>query len=65
MDTVLPGADSWLFDDRLVQFSIFTGDGDRADPPKEFGEDHAAVKLCSDAFEAVRERAVDHQKYTV
>ncbi|MGW5245329.1 DUF6879 family protein [Streptomyces sp. NPDC004129] len=42
-----------------------TGDGDWADPPKEFSEDPAVVKLCSDAFEAVWERAVDHEKYTV
>ena len=65
VDIALPGADFWLFDDRLVQFNIFTGDGDWADPPKEFSEDPAVVKLCSDAFEAVWERAVDHEKYTV
>lgn len=65
VDIALPGADFWLFDDRLVQFNIFTGDGDWAVPPKEFSEDPAVVELCSDAFEAVWERAVDHEKYTV
>lgn len=65
VDIALPGADFWLFDDRLVQFNIFTGDGDWASPPKEFSEDPAVVKLCSDAFEAVWERAVGHEKYTV
>jgi hypothetical protein len=65
VDIALPGADFWLFDDRLVQFNIFTGDGDWAEPPKEFSEDPSVVKLCSDAFGAVWERAVDHDKYTV
>ncbi|ULR50935.1 DUF6879 family protein [Streptomyces deccanensis] len=65
VDLALPGADFWLIDDRLVQFNIFTGDGDWADPPKEFSEDPAVVKLCANAFEAVWGRAVDHAKYTV
>ncbi|MBD0712347.1 MULTISPECIES: DUF6879 family protein [unclassified Streptomyces] len=65
VDIALPGADFWLFDDRLVQFNIFTGDGAWADSPKEFSEDPAVVALCGSAFETVWERAVDHEKYSV
>lgn len=64
-DIALPGNDFWLFDDRLVQFNHFTGDGDWADPSKEVTEDPAVAKLCASAFEAVWERAVDHEKFTL
>ena len=65
VDIALPGADFWLFDDRLVQFNIFTGEGDWASPPKEFSDDPSVIGLCASAFEAVWERAVDHEKFTV
>ncbi|GAA2433168.1 hypothetical protein GCM10010433_37260 [Streptomyces pulveraceus] len=65
VDIALPGADFWLFDDRIVQFNIFTGDGDWADQPKEFSEDPDVIALCASAFEAVWDRAVDHEKYSV
>ncbi|CAL9545201.1 DUF6879 family protein [Streptomyces sp. NPDC090994] len=64
LDVALPGADFWLLDGRLIQFNLFTGDGDWADPPKEFSEDPGVVKLCSDAFETVWERGIDHAEYT-
>ncbi|MFB7030828.1 MULTISPECIES: DUF6879 family protein [unclassified Streptomyces] len=58
----LPGNDFWLFDGELVQFNVFDGEGhwvhtDRTD-------DRATAGLCSDAFEAVWERAVPHAEYT-
>ncbi|MFD7449446.1 DUF6879 family protein [Kitasatospora sp. NPDC059827] len=59
----LPGNDFWLFDDRIVRWGHFSGDGDSLGG--EITEDEAAVKLCSDAFEAVWTRAVPHEKYTV
>ncbi|MFI9362069.1 DUF6879 family protein [Kitasatospora sp. NPDC053057] len=31
-DLALPGTDFWLFDSRIVRFSLFTGDGEWADP---------------------------------
>ncbi|AVH93704.1 hypothetical protein C5L38_00205 [Streptomyces sp. WAC00288] len=65
VDIALPGADFWLFDGRIVQFNIFTGDGEWASPPKKFSQDPAVVTLCASAFETVWERAVDHEKYTV
>jgi hypothetical protein len=65
VDIALPGADFWLFDDRIVHFNIFTGDGDWADPDCEITDDPTVVKLCSTAFEAVWERGIPHEKYTV
>ncbi|RPF33419.1 DUF6879 family protein [Streptomyces sp. TLI_185] len=62
-DLALPGNDFWLFDDRIVQFNVFDGDGrwvhtDQTDEP-------AVAQLCSTAFDAVWERAIPHEKYAV
>ncbi|MEU1664579.1 DUF6879 family protein [Streptomyces sparsogenes] len=62
-DLALPGNDFWLYDDRLVRFNHFTGDG--ASLGGEMVDDPAVVKLCSSAFEAVWERATPHQEYQV
>jgi hypothetical protein len=59
----LPGNDFWLFDGKLVRWGHFSGDGDSLGG--ELTEDPAAAKLCADAFEAVWERATDHQDYKV
>ncbi len=59
----LPGNDFWVFDNRLVEFNHFTGDGQSAG--YELSEDPAVVKLCSSAFEAVWERGIAHEKYEV
>jgi transcriptional regulator with XRE-family HTH domain len=55
-DIALPGNDYWLFDDQLVQWNHFTGDGASSGP--EITEDPAAAKLCQDAFAAVWDRAI-------
>ncbi|MGE7436988.1 DUF6879 family protein [Kitasatospora sp. NPDC001175] len=62
-DLALPGNDFWLFDGMIVRFNHFTGDGASGGP--EMCEDPAVAKLCADAFEAVWERAVPHEQYTV
>lgn len=63
-DLALPGNDFWLFDDRLVVFLHFTGDGELSpDGDEERRTDQAVVRLCSTAFEAVWERAVPHAEY--
>jgi hypothetical protein len=62
-DIALPGNDFWLLDDSVVQWNHFTGDGSSAGP--EITEDPAAAALCATAFEAVWERAVPHEDYTV
>ncbi|MEW2574956.1 DUF6879 family protein [Streptomyces syringium] len=64
-DIALPGNDFWLIDGRLTVFHFFTGDGDWADPGFEINGDPAALRLCATAFEAVRERGVPHEKYTL
>jgi len=60
-DLALPGNDFWVFDDRLVRFGHFAGDGTGLG--HEMSHDPAVIKLCAAAFEAVWERAVDHQNY--
>ncbi len=62
-DLALPGNDFWLFDDHTVYWNHFTGDGVSAGG--EVSEDPAAVKLCTEAFEAVWPRAVPHDQYEI
>lgn len=62
-DLSLPGNDFWLFDGRLARVHHFDGDGAVVDD--EFTEDPALIKHLSDAFEAVWERAVPHDRFTV
>ncbi|MEU6324942.1 DUF6879 family protein [Streptomyces sp. NPDC047009] len=62
-DLALPGNDFWLFDDRLIRWGYFSGDG--ALTGHEISEDPAAAKLCAQAFEAVWERAVPHDQYKI
>ena len=60
-DIALPGNDFWVFDDRLVRFGHFAGDGRFLDD--ETTADPDVVKLCASAFEAVWERAIPHEQY--
>ena len=60
-DLCLPGNDFWVFDDRLVRFGHFAGDGEFLE--HELADDPALVRQCSTAFEAVWQRAVPHDKY--
>jgi hypothetical protein len=62
-DIALPGNDFWLIDGRLIHWNHFTGDGAAAEA--EMSEDPAAAKLCAEAFEAVWDRAVSHENYTI
>ena len=62
-DIALPGNDFWLFDDRVVRFGHFTGDGELVG--HEIRTEPAVVKLCADAFEGVWARAIPHEKYSV
>ncbi|MEV0498100.1 DUF6879 family protein [Streptomyces spectabilis] len=59
----LPGNDFWLFDDRIVRWGYFSGDG--ALVGHEISEDPSAAKLCRNAFAAVWERAIPHDKYRI
>jgi hypothetical protein len=60
-DLALPGNDFWVIDDRIVMVHHFSGDGDFV--REEVTSDPAVVKLCTSAFEAVWERAIDHDDY--
>ncbi len=60
-DLCLPGNDFWVFDDQLVRFGYFAGDGEFLE--HELTDNTAVVKLCATAFEAVWERAIPHAGY--
>ncbi|MYT76867.1 hypothetical protein YW3DRAFT_00160 [Streptomyces sp. MnatMP-M77] len=59
----LPGNDFWLFDDALVQFNVFDGEG-RWVETEQTG-DETVAGLCAKAFESVWERAVPHTAYII
>ena len=60
-DLCLPGNDFWLFDDRLIRFHHFSGDGEIVED--ELVSDPAVIRLCAAAFQAVWERAIPHADY--
>ncbi len=60
-DLRLPGNDFWLFDDRLVQFNVFAGDGHWVNT--DFSEDPSVIAICAAAFESVWSRAKDHADF--
>jgi hypothetical protein len=60
-DLCLPGNDFWLFDDRLIRFHHFSGDGDIVED--ELAVDPAVIRMCAAAFEAVWGRAIPHADY--
>ncbi|WP_024756053.1 DUF6879 family protein [Streptomyces exfoliatus] len=59
----LPGNDLWLIDRKKVLFHWFTGDGEWAG--HEVTEDVDTVKMVLAAFDAVWEKAIPHDLYTV
>lgn len=62
-DLALPGNDFWLFDGRLVQFNVFDGVGRWVHTDQT--EEPAVARACASAFEAVWERAIPHEKFSV
>ncbi|UQA95267.1 DUF6879 family protein [Streptomyces halobius] len=62
-DLALPGNDYWLFDDRLARIHHFAGDGSLV--ADEFSTEPAVLKLFAASFEAVWERGIPHEEYTV
>jgi hypothetical protein len=57
----IPGNDFYLFDDRLVVFLIYAGNGLNAD--YQTSVDPADINLCRSAFEAVWKLAIPHRDY--
>jgi hypothetical protein len=64
-DIALPGNDFWLFDNTLVLFNLFAGDGTWPADGTELREEPAVVQLCATAFEAVWQRAIPHREYRI
>ncbi|MEU1125306.1 DUF6879 family protein [Streptomyces sp. NPDC005899] len=62
-DIPLPGNDFWLFDGTLLRVHHFSGEG--AVVEDEITDDPKTVKLCSNAFQEVWERAVPHHLYEI
>ncbi|MDJ1133407.1 DUF6879 family protein [Streptomyces iconiensis] len=62
-DIPFPGNCFWVFDDRVVRFNHFTGEGASAGP--EVRTEPHVVKLCTTAFEEAWGRAVPHENYEV
>jgi hypothetical protein len=60
-DLCLPGNDFWLFDDRLIRFHHFSGDGEIVED--QLCSDPAVIGACAAAFEAVWDRAIPHAEY--
>jgi hypothetical protein len=59
----LPGNPYWVLDDRLVRFTLFSGDGEVLG--HQYSEDRAVVEACGSAFGTVWEHAVPHEDYQV
>ena len=57
----IPGNDFYLFDDRLVVFLIYAGNGLATD--KMTSTDPADIGLCRAAFEAVWTLSIPHRDY--
>jgi hypothetical protein len=62
-DLCLPGNDVWIFDDKVVQFYFFAGDGAFVGDEVIAAPD--VVKLCAGAFAAAWERATDHAEFGI
>jgi hypothetical protein len=61
-DLLIPGNDFWVFDDTLIRFGLFSGDG--AFVGHTLCDDPHVVKNASGAFESVWERAIPHEQFT-
>lgn len=60
-DLCLPGNDFWVFDERLIRFAHFAGNGEFLED--ELDDRPQVVRMCLSAFEAVWERATPHAAY--
>ncbi len=58
---LVPPTDFWVFDERVVLWNHFAGDGSKV--TEEVSEDPALAKLCASSFDSVWERAIPHEEY--
>jgi hypothetical protein len=56
-----PGNDFYLFDDRLIVFLIYAGNGLATD--KLVSTDPADIRMCRSAFEAAWKLSIPHSEY--
>nr|WP_211245923.1 DUF6879 family protein [Actinomadura oligospora] len=59
----LPGNPFWIFDGRVVRFSVFDGEGNVVG--HQFSDDPRVTALCSSAFETAWDLAIPHEDYTL
>ena len=59
----IPGNPYWVFDDHLVRFTIFGGDGEVRG--SQYSDAAAVIEECKSAFEAVWALATPHQEFPV
>ncbi len=62
-DLMLPGNDYWVFDDKLVRFGYFSGEGCYLGD--DVTDDPVVVRQCAAAFDAVWDRATPHHAYRI
>ncbi|GAA2020741.1 hypothetical protein GCM10009839_16900 [Catenulispora yoronensis] len=60
-EIMLPGNDFWIFDNRIVMFQLFAGNGAFVDATVT--ETPEVVARCVDAFEAIWTRSIPHDEY--
>jgi hypothetical protein len=58
---VVPLADYWVLDGRLVRFGLFAGDGTFL--RHELTDDPEVIRACAEAFDRVWDRAIPHDDY--
>lgn len=58
---LVPPTDFWVFDERVVVWNHFAGDGSWV--TEERCDDPAVAKLCASSFEGVWDRAIPHEEY--
>ncbi|MFQ6144982.1 DUF6879 family protein [Streptomyces seoulensis] len=62
-DLLIPGNDFWLFDNDLIRYGLFSGDG--AFVAHTLCDDPPVIKSVSEAFEGIWSRAIPHDRYTI
>jgi hypothetical protein len=63
LDVAVPLNDFWVFDDAIVRFGIFAGNGTLV--RHQLTTEPSVAKLCVDAFETVWDRAIPHEDFRI
>jgi hypothetical protein len=59
----VPGNPYWVFDDHLVRFTIFGGDGEVLG--SQYSDSTTVIEACTLAFESVWQLAIPHHEYRI